>query len=88
MSRANREQGGATLHTCLQVGTVIPRRSPTDSIMLQVSSLLLACIRQLVTTCSADNWNYCRLFPRPGLASGHHGIALRIVETCSGATVR
>lgn len=56
--------------------------------MLQVSSLLpdwLDCIRQLVTTCSAG---LLQAAPWPGLASGHHEIALRDVETCSGATVR
>lgn len=48
MSRANRDRGGATLHTCLQVGTVIPRRSPTDSTMLQVSSLP-ACLHSSIS---------------------------------------
>lgn len=60
----------------------------TDSTMLQASSLLLDwpdCIRRLVTTCSAE---LLQAVQRPGLASGYHEIAMRDVETCSGATMR
>lgn len=60
------KRSGATLHARLQVGTEIPRRTPTDSTMLQVSSPLPHCIRRLVTTCSEG---LLQAHPRPGLAS-------------------
>lgn len=86
--RANRvSEAGRHAHT-LAGGHSDSKAFPTDSTMLQVSSLQLDwldCIRQLVTTCSAG---LLQAFPTPGLASGHHEIALRYVETCSGATVR
>lgn len=60
----------------------------TDSTMLQASSLRLDwpdCIRRLVTTCSAE---LLQAVQRPGLAFGYHEIAMRDVETRSGATMR
>lgn len=86
--RANRASEAGRHAQMLAGGHRISRAFPTDSTMLQVSSLLLDwldCIRQLVTTCSEG---LLQAVPRPGLASGHHEIAPRYVETCSGATVR
>lgn len=67
-------------------GTANLRRSPTDSMGLQVSSLLLGSRCRLVTTCSAELLQLSHA--APGLASGHHEMAIENGETSGGTIVR
>lgn len=75
------------MHTGLQVAQEFQGVPPLIRQCCRFSSLPLGwldCIRRLVTTCSAE---LLQAVQRPGLASGHREIALRDMETCSGATM-